>query len=645
MLSKAGMAMALAACVWIRAAAQESTSPQSDSALKHKTLEELLDLPVISVNRRLTPFAESATAIEVITDDEIRHSGAMNFPDVLRLATGVHVAQADGRTWGVTARGFNTTTANKMLVLMDGRTLYTPLFGGVLWDAQDYLLADVDRIEVIRGPGATMWGANAVNGVINIITKTADQTQGTYVSSTVGDELRSQGAIRYGDQIGDETFFRVYAKYTDFDSLALRNGQDAHDERQFGKTGFRLDSFKWDNNVLTVQGDTYHGWNGAAGRDDEDIGGGNILGQWTRFFSDTSDLHAQVYYDRVDRQLPHIFTEARDTYDVDLQYRFEPASRNNVLVGLNYRWSGDDIRNNVQGPLQFRPDDRDVHLIGGFVQDEITLLPDKLGLTLGSKLEHNDFSGFEVQPSARIAYTPVPRQTLWSAVSRAVRTPSQLDEDVYAFGTTPLGRTLLVRGDPGFDSEELTAYELGYRIQPVPILTFDIATFYNDYDHLRSQEPRRSAAGTVLVLDNQLSGSTYGAEVAANLQLLRQWRLHAGYTAFEKHLRLDGDSRDPTGGVAEGNDPSHMVVLRSSVDFFDRLEFDTTLRYVDRLPNPHVPAYLALDVRVGWFVTPDLELSIVGRNLLDDRHPEFGANTPARREVERGVYGRVTWRF
>jgi iron complex outermembrane receptor protein len=321
----------------------------------------------------------------------------------------------------------------------------------------------------------------------------------------------------------------------------------------------------------------------------------------------------------------------------------QPWERHDVVTGVNYRRSADDI--STSPSLEFIPDSRNLDYYGVFAQDEIELVRHKLGLLLGSKFEHNDYSGFEVEPSARLAFKPSRGQTIWAAVSRAVRMPSRLDTDLYIRNVTPTNQTLLVRGDTGFDAEELLAYEIGYRIHPREWIAFDLATFYNDYSSLRSQEASTSPTGFPIVLANNLSGEAYGAELSVTAQLRDWWRLHGNYTVFDKRLEMDTDSRDMTGGVSEGNDPSHMFMVHSSWDLPGRFEVDAIGRYVSRLPNPAVPSYFEMDLRLGWRATPHLIIDVVGRNLLDDSHPEFGANSALRREVERSIYGRVTWHF
>jgi iron complex outermembrane recepter protein len=423
----------------------------------------------------------------------------------------------------------------------------------------------------------------------------------------------------------------------------MRNGHGAGDDREHAQGGFRLDSYQWEKNIFTVQGDYYAGWNGQISADDEKIGGGNLLTRWTHQFRERSELRVQLYYDRVERRVPDIFREQRDTGDLDIQYRFQPWDRHDIVTGINYRQSADTINNSPM--LAFLPRSRRLEYYGFFVQDEIELVREKLGLALGSKFEHNDYSGFEFEPSVQLAYKLSHDQTFWGGISRAVRMPSRLDTDLYISRATPTNQTLLIRGDTGFDSEEVLAYELGYRVHPQEWIAFDLATFYNDYDELRSQEASPGPTGLPVVLGNKLSGESYGADLSVTAQLIEWWRVRGNYTVFEKNLNLESSSRDATGGVAEGNDPSHMFTLHSSWDLPKHFEFDAIARYVSRLPNPAVASYMELDLRLGWRATRNLDFDVVGRNLLDRSHPEFGANSPLRREVERSVYARVTWRF
>lgn len=629
------MLAALVPAVW----GQESGSSVLASDLKELSIEELMEIDVTSVSRRSEPFSGVPAALTVLTADEIRRSGANSLPEALRLATGLHVARSDGRTWAISARGFNITTANKLLVLIDGRTVYTPLFSGVFWDVQDTLLEDIDRIEIIRGPGATLWGANAVNGVINIITKTADTTQGGLAFAGAGTEERGFGGVRHGGALGERGHYRAYAKYTHRDALRRASGADAGDPMWLGQGGFRSDWRGAGADTFTLQGDAYTGRSGEAIRDDTNLDGGNLLGRWSRALSDTSNMELQVYWDRTHRYIPDLFEEHLDTWDLDFQHRLLLAGRHDVVWGLGYRLMRDRVDNSAV--VAFLPGRRTMELGSAFVQDEIELVQDRLRLTVGSKLEHHESTGLEVQPNARLAWTPDERRTLWAAISRAVRTPTRIDEDVVFY--FPDG-SAFVQGSRDFHSEKLLAYELGYRRQLGQDLSLDVATFYNVYDELRSQEPA-PGGGFPITLANNLEGETYGLEVRSSWQATPRWRWHAAYAYLEKDLRVQPGSRDVTGGRGEGNDPRHRASLRSSLDLPAGLELDGWLRYVDELPFPAVPSYLGLDLRLGWRPTGALELSLVGQNLLHESHPEFGAPTPNRLEVERGFYGRATWRF
>jgi iron complex outermembrane receptor protein len=619
------------------ARAQEHPAFSTSVDLKHASIEELLNKEVISASKRPETLSKVATAIEVIDGEQIRRSGATTIPDVLRLATGLDVAQADGHTWAVSARGFNTTIANKMQVLMDGRSLYSPLFSGVFWDVQHYLLDDIERIEVIRGPGAALWGANAFNGVINIITRSARDTQGGLVMGGGGSEENGFGGFRYGGKFTENSYYRAYATYFDRDGLKYPSGADAHDGMMQGQTGFRTDSYLKGDNVITVQGDYYNGFDSTDKQDDTHVTGGNLLSRWSHTFTESSDLQLQLYYDRTYRDVPGQFREDLSTYDLDLQHRIAVGERNNFMYGFEYRLYDDNIDNPAPQLLAFVPPERNMQLISAFVQDEIAVVPDYFGVTVGSKFEHSDFSGFEVQPSIRAAYTPTDKQTVWAGISRAVRTPTRIDVDFVVPG---IGLTN--QPPEMFRSEEVIAYELGYRIQMFKRVSFDLATFYNDYDNLRSVEPMNG----FLVERNELEGDGYGFELGSTWQVLDNWRLRGGYRYLETRLHPSSASHDPLAAANEANDPHNILTLISSLDLPFNLEFDQIVRYVDSIPAPfEVSDYLALDLRLAWFPKPNLELSVVGRNLLDNQHPEIGAPSALRKEVERSVYGKVTWHF
>jgi len=613
--------------------AQTPEALSSPSALKKLSLEQLMDVEVTSVSKRAEKLSETASAIQVISGEDIRRSGASSLPEALRLASNLEVAQVDSRQWAISARGFNSTTANKLLVLIDGRAVYTPLYAGVFWDVQDTMLEDIDRIEVISGPGATLWGANAVNGVINITTKSAKETQGLLLLGGGGTELRDFGAFRYGGALASNVFYRVYGKYFDRDSAVLPSGQDATNNWRMGQGGFRLDREDSDLNLLTLQGDVYSGRIAQAGLDDTAVSGGNVLGRWTHRMSLDSDFKLQFYYDRTHRFVPGTFTEDLDTYDVDFQHRALLGERNDIVWGLGYRLLDDKVGNTPI--LAFLPAKVTRQVFSAFAQDEIALVKDRLHLTLGTKIEHNDYTGFEFQPSGRLAWNVSQRQTVWGAVSRAVRTPSRIDREFYYPGGPPF----FYAGGTNFVSEELLAYELGYRLQPIQRLSLSLAGFYNDYDNIRSVEQP-----VPHVISNGQKGNSYGAEFTADYRATDWLRLRAGYTELQIHIRPKSGSTDASKGSVESADPNHQFFLRSSLDLPGHLQLDSGFRYVSHIANQRIPDYGELDVRLAWNPTPGIELSITGQNLLHNHHAEFNS-LASRQEIEGSVYAKVLCRF
>jgi iron complex outermembrane receptor protein len=639
----------------------QETAYVSPSTLKKLSVEQLVDVDVTSVSKYPEKSSEAAAAIAVLTQEDIERAGVTNIPDALRLIPGLDVAQVDAHTWAISSRGFNDIYANKLLVMIDGRTVYTPLFSGVFWDVQDTMMEDIDRIEVVRGPGATLWGANAVNGVINIITKNARDTQGLLITSGVGTEELGFTNIRYGVKLTDDAFLKIYAKYFNRDSSVRPNDGDAHDSWDMYRGGFRLDWQSNPENAFTFQGDIY-----ATNQDEvyhvptflfpfagristtDTASGGNLLGRWSHTFAPNSELTLQAYYDRTVRDSP-VFGEDRDTGDVDLQHRFDWGDRQKIIWGAGFRATHADIKNSLN--ISFMPNDRTLKLYSAFVQDEITLIPDRVRVTVGSKFEHNDFTGFEIQPSARALWTPGHAQTIWASVSRAVRTPSEAESDISINPAPPVPIPpgfLTIMGNPDMESEKLIAYELGYRIQPISQLKLDATAFYNVYDELRSLEPLFPGPVTPRRVANKLFGETYGAEISATAQVFKQWRVQTAYTYFDAQIHPERDSLDRASErAAEGASPHHQFFIRSLVDLPWNVRFDSTLRYVDELRTPHVSSYVTADVRVAWSPRPDLEFAIVGRNLFDDRHKEFGPTFVGtqRTEVERSVYATVVWRY
>ena len=652
-------------------------SSVSLSVLADFDLESLLNMEVTSVSKKQQKVSEAAAAVYVIGQEELRRSGATSIAEALRSVPGLEVARLDSHNWAVTSRGFNDTFANKLLVMMDGRSVYTPLFSGVYWDVQDTFMEDIERIEVIRGPGASLWGANAVNGVINIITKQAKDTQGGLVFGGGGTEERGFGGARYGGKISSNVFYRVYGKYTARDSSVVPNGLAANDAWDMIRSGFRIDWDASEKNLLTLQGDVYDGdldqtitlFSSSAPHGsftaphNINVSGGNVIGRWTHQIQDESDFTVQAYFDKTRRDYV-LIDETRDTFDLDMHHRFPLGDRQEIIWGTGYRVSADEIANSFD--LSFDPADRTTHLFSGFLQDEIMLIEDELTLTLGTKIEHNDFTGFEFQPSGRMAWTPRPKHTVWASAARAVRTPARSEangrlrvdtEDSPLADFFP-GLSLIsgvVNSDPNFKSEDLNAFEIGYRVQPHDRLTLDIASFYNLYDNLRSGdlgvplfELNPPPPHLNFIVGNDLSGETYGTELAANWQVTDWWRWSLSYTFLDMQIHTDPGILDTSQELlAEKGSPNHRFAFRSMIDLPRDFEFDAGIRHAGSMERNAVPSYLVMDVRLGWRPTSNLELSIAGQNLLDDRHLEYvpDAVRIQRTEVQHSVYAKATWRF
>jgi iron complex outermembrane receptor protein len=645
------------------------------------SIEDLMHLRVTSVSKKDQMLANVAAAIFVITSEDIRRSGVTSLPEALRMAPGLDVARVNANKWAVTSRGFNGTFANKLLVLIDGRSLYTPFFAGVNWDMQDVLLEDVDRIEVIRGPGAAIWGANAVNGVINIITKSADDTTGTLVSAGGGTFERGFGALRYGANVGKDSAVRVYGKYQNRDNSVLSStGAEGSGAWETLSGGFRLDSSLNARDSFTLQGDV------NAGSLDDTLSSttlrplaaktitpvttffdSNLLARFQRKFSDDSDAYLQLYYDRTRRYMT-IVDESRDTVDLEFHHRFPLGERQEIIWGGGYRFFADAFANKGQG-ITLSPDARDSHIYSGLLQDDVTLFPELLHLILGTKLEHNRDSGLELQPSARLLWTPNPHNSVWAAVSRAVRTPSRvdttvrLDADVLPPAAAGRPSTLLsIVGSTAFKAEELLAYEAGYRSELSDSVSVDLAVFYNQYHRLRSNSapaiipasPLGNPYNTALLTAvNSVNAESYGVELTGEWRATEWWKLKGAYSFIRLHA--EGQNGDQAAAGYEGNAPAHQFSVRSMVDLGRNVSFDLWGRYADSISITQasvsnlqipIPAYFTLEARLAWRPVPGLELSLVGQNLIDQRHSEFKSElTKVRYDVERGFYGKLTWQF
>jgi iron complex outermembrane recepter protein len=645
---------------------------QSASDVYDLDLEDLMGMEITSVSKKPQRLSDAAAAVFVITQEDLRRSGVTNIPDALRMVPGLEVARSSSSQWAVTSRGFNGFLANKLLVLIDGRSVYSPLFSGVYWNQQDTVLEDIDRIEVIRGPGATLWGANAVNGVINVITKNAKDTKGGLLSGGTGTEERGFTSARYGMKLGESTYGRVYGKYFDRGHFSTESDGPNEDAWQAARGGFRIDSTNVMDNSFTLQGDYARGHMqnnylepSLLSPYTESFSGecyqkGNILGRWQRGLSDTSDISVQMYYDWTHYSAPSN-REIRKTIDVDLQHHFAIDPRHDIIWGAGYRASRGDYK--TESLMKIIPAQRTDELFSAFLQDDILLVEDRLHLIVGSKFEHNDYSGFEVQPSIRFLWTPKKAHAFWGAVSRAIRSPSWGEAFGQITGTViePSRETLFMPvaanfvGSRGaFDSEKLTAYEAGYRFYPTERFSLDVAAFYNDYSDLRS-----ATLGTPFVIltpvphielpmtgSNDMGGKTYGIEITGDWKVTTHLKLQAAYTYLHAILRAKGQAimvyEEP-----DASSPHNQFSLRSTFDVTKDVELDGWLRYVDDIASLHVPSYFSLDVRLAWKPLPDMELALIGQNLFNSGHKEFGQNQAwvSSAEVPRGAFIKLAWRF
>jgi iron complex outermembrane recepter protein len=613
--------------------AQQQASAQE---LKRLTLEQLAKIEVTLVSRQPEPIGHAAAAISVITRDDIRRAGVTTIPDAIGLADGVHVARFNNGTWAITARGFNANTANKLQVMVDGRSEFTPLFAGVFWNVLDYVLEDIDRIEVIRGPGATLWGANAVNGVINIVTRHSRDTRGTFVSMGTGNEDPMLVDVRYGAGSGDKSY-RVYGKFAQRDQQQFSTGTPANDTRRRLQAGFRIDTADGANRWM-LKGDAFHSRDDFVDRRDGEWTEMAVQGRYSRELARGSELQLHSYYRREYRNIERQLTHTLDTFDVDLQHALRIGQRNHFIWGSAFRVNQDNTEGSTV--LHFDPPDRTHRLLSAFAQNEFAIRPNQVSVTAGIKVEHNSFSGADWQPNLRARWLISPDQALWAAVARAVRRPTRFEDDIVV--TSPTG-LVLVRGTDTFRSEEMTGWEVGYRARPFGPMSVDATVFTQDYDRLRSQEAPLTGIVPVTV-GNTLEGRSRGIELGVTVQPDPLWRLHTSYTRLDTKITRAQGSRDVSGGVNETNDPRHLFSFRTAVDLPRNVEIDAWVRAIGALPNPHVPAYTELNGRIGWRPSARLELALIGQDLLHAQHPEFGTPVPRRIEFERSVRVLLTLR-
>jgi iron complex outermembrane receptor protein len=621
-------------------------SVESDNDMLNLSFAELAEIQVTSVSKKAERLGDAAASVFVITSEDLRRSGAAKLSEALRLAPNLHVAQASGSGYAISARGFNSSAANKLLVLIDGRSVYTPLFAGVFWDVQDTLLEDVERIEVISGPGGTLWGTNAVNGVINIITRSSKDTNGVLVSTSAGSRA-SEGAARYGLTLDNGVAFRIFGKYTDSKHTRIASGAPSNDAGYMSRAGFRAD-WNGGGDQFTLLGNAYRGVEDQAAPGAISISGTNIVlgpiwlsganlsAHWERQLDAGARLSWQAYFDRTERNVIPSFAESLDILDAQLQHTLAPIGMHTLAWGAGYRTGRDRLVNSKY--VAFLPAESNQKWSSLFIQDQVSLR-DNLRLTLGARIEHNDYTGREFLPSARLAWKFAPQQSAWSAISRAVRAPSRLDVDVYVPGAAPF---LLNGAAQQVRSELATVYELGYRGQPATTLSYSVTVYHTVYDFLRTQEiapDRRS-----FFFASMMEGRASGVEMWATYQATPGWRLNAGFTALKERLTLKPGSTDPGSDRASGQDPAHKLILRSSLDLSSRTQLDVSLRRLAALSLPAVPAYTALDLRLGWRPDAHWELSIGGQNLIGGGHGEFTSVT-TRTEFGRTAYAKAVARF
>lgn len=632
-------------------------------------IDDLMNMEVTSFAMKSQIVNETPAAVFVISPDDICRSGATSVPELLQMVPGFQVAKINAHEWGITSRGFNASLSTKLLVMVDGRDVYNPLSAGVSWDEQDMMIGDIERIEVVRGSGGSLWGANAVNGVINIISKDAIKTQGTKVSILTGTE-ENGFAVRHGDALSDNTHFRVYLKGTKWDSSVNANGENNQDEWNNLQGGFRLDTAPNQSDHFTLQGDL----NSTTVSDvlstpiltppfleitqiDAKLRGGNLLGQWIHQYVDGSSFKLQTYYDHVERDNNRLITKW-DTFDFDFSHNWLLGDNNEFTWGIDYRALQTDLENNFS--FSFRDPNKLVQTYGGFLQDEHFFLNDRLALTVGSKFITDNANNFEYQPSARAFFSPTRNHGIWASVGRSVRTPVIMETDVIgrvsAFPIGPFSTGVLeLRGNEDLKSEKVVSYESGYRYHIRNDFRVDLALFYNEYDELRSiefgtPEPGPDYIVVPMNIDNKMDGQNYGAELAIDWRIADWWEIEGAYSFLKMDLDSDPSSKDKVSQQAEDEVPKHTITLRSNFKVRDNLELNLWGRFVDEITirpperpgssSTRIDPSFSLDAQLAWYPQETIKISLVGQNLLDDREPQWAENRDNSYigEIERSFY-------
>ena len=652
-----------------------------DNEFLDMDISQLMNITITSLAKKEQPLSDAAAAVFVITQEDIRRSGVTTIPDALAMAPGLQVAKISASKWSVSSRGFAGYTSNKLLVLIDGRSVYSPAYSGTFWDMQNTLLEDIDRIEVIRGPGGTLWGSNAVNGVINIITKKSSDTLGGLVRVGGGDQENMQGGARYGAKLNDSTYGRAYLTYNDRDSNSIayvggdpsHSGIDANDDWQSFQGGFRLDGQLQARSEWTVQGDLYQNREDQVlfpywietppylteNLSDIDANGANILGRYRKEFSGNSALTVQAYYDYNDREEAY-YRQTFKTVDIDMQYETKIGARNSLTVGGGYR----QVKGEFDGSFQIDLSNEDTtdDLYNAFVQDEINLIADKLWLTLGAKWEHNDYTDSEWQPSGRLLWKPVANHSLWTSVARAVRTPSILEHNGRILATSyppPLGfGPVYFKGNKDFESEDVIAYEAGYRWQASTELSFDLAVFYNDYEKLYGLDQVLSPSGLSYTFVNSEEGESRGFEFAADWKPASWLSMVFTYSYLDMEVTTKDlvTGQRTSDGFVVGFSPKHQASVRSSIDFAKNWQTNLWLRYTDEISARNsvsllsesisLEDYFIFDANLVWKPTKNVEIMLAVQNMFNDGQLQYVSEiiTPAT-EIERSVYAKLTYRF
>lgn len=639
------------------------------SEIAQLDIQDLMEQEVSSVLRKEQSLSNAAAAVFVITSEDIRRSGSRSLPELLRMVPGITVTRLRGGDWQVTARGFDSNGTSKLLVLIDGRSVYSPVFSGVFWDAQDVIAEDIERIEVIRGPGAVSWGENAVNGVINVITKHSQELKGTRIIAGATDKGSASTSLSFGDSISETTSYRIFGKYAARDNLRFGSGKDADDESRIEHGGFRIDSNPSKKDSLTIQGDIYDGSNSLKSdiltsfippfterkKNTTDIGGGNILLRWKHEEDPSSQYVFQTYYDRTERN-NLTFGEERDTYDVDLQHHYKLSRTHDLVYGANYRITSDEFDNSFS--IKLIPEERTDQLFNAFIQDEITIVPEKWSIIPGIKAGYNDYSYFDYQPALKLLWTPSPSKTAWASASRAIRSPARIDEDIYAYGVPTLGdngipQVPAVIGSKDFDAEGLHAYEIGYRSQISDSISADITAFYFQYQDLLSitqgspfDESVPAPTHTIIpfILNNRLHGEAYGTEAYTQWKLTNSLDLGASYSFIQLNFEPDPGSADFFGDSIERRTPQNQASAKLHWNLDENFDFNAIAYYVDAIPTYSVPSYIRADLHLGYKINNQWLLDFAVQNLIGDGHREWETEEKGVK-IDRTFYVKFTYNF